>query len=58
MRRFWGCRGGLHDGRAGPLRMRTGMHWTVDGAKALIAVYCSVMGRRYEDYGKRHLEAA
>ena len=38
--------------------MRTGMHWTVDGAKALIAVYCSVMGRRYEDYGKRHLEAA
>lgn len=38
--------------------MRSGMHWTVGGAKALLAVCCSVIGRRHEDCGKRNPAAA
>lgn len=38
--------------------IRSGMQWTVDGAQALLAVCCSVIGRRYADCGKRNPAAA
>lgn len=38
--------------------IRSGMHLTVDGAKAFLAVCCSVIGRRYKDCGKRNPAAA
>ena len=37
---------------------RSGMHWTVDGANAILALRCSVLSGRYEDYWERRAEAA
>ena len=39
---------------------RTGMHWTVKGANAIIALRCSKLSGRYEDFweGRREGIAA
>jgi hypothetical protein len=35
---------------------RTGMHWTVSGANAIIALRCSKLSGRYEDFWERRSE--
>jgi hypothetical protein len=35
---------------------RTGMHWTVKGANAIIALRCSKLSGRFEDFWERHSE--
>jgi transposase len=35
---------------------RAGMHWTVDGANAIIALRCSKLSGRYEDFWERRSE--
>lgn len=35
---------------------RTGMHWTVDGANAIIALRCCKLSGRYEDFWERYSE--
>ncbi len=35
---------------------RAGMHWTVRGANAIIALRCSKLSGRYEDFWERRLE--
>jgi hypothetical protein len=35
---------------------RAGMHWTVSGANAIIALRCSKLSGRYEDFWERRLE--
>lgn len=35
---------------------RTGMHWTVRGANAIIALRCSKLSGRFEDFWERHQE--
>ena len=37
---------------------RSGMHWTVDGANAILALRCSVLSGRYADYWERRAAAA
>ena len=37
---------------------RSGMHWTLDGANAILALRCSVLSGRYEDYWERRAGAA
>jgi Uncharacterised protein family (UPF0236) len=37
---------------------RTGMHWTVNGANAIIALRCSKLSGRYEDFWQRHSDRA
>ena len=37
---------------------RAGMHWTVYGANAIIALRCSKLSRRYEDFWERRLDRA
>ena len=32
---------------------RAGMHWTVDGANAIIALRCSYLSGRFEDFWER-----
>ena len=32
---------------------RAGMHWTVDGANAIIALRCCYLSRRFEDFWER-----
>ena len=32
---------------------RTGMHWTVNGANAIIALRCSKLSGRFEDFWER-----
>ena len=32
---------------------RSGMHWTVDGANAIIALRCSILGNRFDDFSER-----
>ena len=34
------------------------MHWTVDGANAILALRCSVLSGRYADYWERRAAAA
>lgn len=36
---------------------RTGMHWTVNGANAIIALRCSKLGGRFEDFWERRRAA-
>lgn len=36
---------------------RTGMHWTVAGADAIIALRCSKLGGRFEDFWERRASA-
>ena len=38
--------------------MRSGMRWTVDEANAILALRCSVLSGRYEDYWERRAEVA
>jgi hypothetical protein len=33
---------------------RAGMHWTVGGANAILALRCTVLSRRFDDFWKRH----
>jgi hypothetical protein len=35
---------------------RAGMHWTVNGANAIIALRCSKLSRRFEDFWERRSE--
>ena len=35
---------------------RTGMHWTVKGANAIIALRCSKLSGRYQDFWERRRE--
>ena len=35
---------------------RTGMHWTVKGANAIIALRCSKLSGRFEDFWERYSE--
>ena len=35
---------------------RAGVHWTVSGANAIIALRCSKVSSRYEDFWERRLE--
>jgi Uncharacterised protein family (UPF0236) len=35
---------------------RAGMHWTVNGANAIIALRCSILSGRYEDFWERRSE--
>jgi hypothetical protein len=37
---------------------RTGMHWTVSGANAIIALRCCKLNGRYEDFWERHSQKA
>ncbi len=37
---------------------RTGMHWTVAGADAIIALRCCKLSGRFEDFWERRAEAA
>ena len=37
---------------------RAGMHWTVNGANAIIALRCSKLSGRYEDFWERRAEQA
>ena len=37
---------------------RSGMHWTVDGANAILALRCTVLSGRYADYWERRAAAA
>ena len=37
---------------------RGGMHWTVNGANAIIALRCSILSRRFEDFWEHHAHAA
>src|ERR1700730_3656202 len=37
---------------------RTGMHWTVNGANAIIALRCSKLSGRYEDFWQCHSDRA
>lgn len=37
---------------------RAGMHWTLDGANAIIALRCFLLSGRYHDYCRRHALAA
>ncbi|MGH8647558.1 MAG: ISKra4 family transposase, partial [Gammaproteobacteria bacterium] len=37
---------------------RAGMHWTVNGANAIIALRCSKLSGRYEDFWERRRERA
>ena len=37
---------------------RAGMHWTVKGANAIIALRCSKLSGRYEDFWERYAERA
>ncbi len=32
---------------------RGGMHWTVDGANAILALRCSILGNRFDDFWER-----
>ena len=32
---------------------RSGMHWTVDGANAIIALRCSILSNRFDDFSER-----
>ena len=57
VRRFGGGRSGLQDGRGGTLQALR-ERWTVDGANAILALRCSVLSGRYEDYWERRAEAA
>lgn len=29
---------------------RAGMHWSVDGANAILALRCSILGNRFDDF--------
>lgn len=33
---------------------RGGMHWSVDGANAIIALRCAIRSNRFDDYWERH----
>ena len=35
---------------------RAGMHWTVNGANAIIALRCSKLSGRYEDFWERRAD--
>ena len=37
---------------------RAGMHWTVRGANAIIALRCSKLSGRYEDFWERRRDRA
>ena len=37
---------------------RSGMHWTVDGANAIIALRCSILSNRFDDFSERRALAA
>ena len=37
---------------------RAGMHWTVNGANAIIALRCSKLSGRYEDFWERRSDRA
>ncbi len=37
---------------------RSGMHWTVNGANAIIALRCSKLGARFEDFWERRSDRA
>jgi hypothetical protein len=37
---------------------RAGMHWTVRGANAILALRCSVLSRRFDDFWKRRARRA
>jgi hypothetical protein len=37
---------------------RAGMHWTVCGANAIIALRCSKLSGRYEDFWERRSDRA
>ncbi len=32
------------------IRKRSGLHWTVDGAKAILALRCCISSGRFDDY--------
>jgi hypothetical protein len=34
------------------------MHWTVNGANAIIALRCSKLSGRFEDFWERHCDRA
>jgi hypothetical protein len=37
---------------------RSGMHWTVHGANAILALRCSILSRRFDDFWRRRTPAA
>ena len=49
---------GGRKGRRGGWLKRAGMHWTVRGANAIIALRCSKLSGRYEDFWERRRDQA
>ena len=37
---------------------RAGMHWSVEGADAIIALRCTILSGRFEDFWERRAEQA
>ena len=37
---------------------RGGMHWTVDGANAILALRCAILGNRFDDFWERRASTA
>ena len=35
---------------------RGGMHWTVNGANAMIALRCSILSNRFDDFRERRAD--
>ena len=34
------------------------MHWTVDGANAILALRCAILGNRFDDFWERRASTA
>ena len=47
-----GGRGGLQARGRHPLQTR-GMHWTVNGANAILALRCAILSNRFDDFWER-----